>query len=147
MKIGEIFSLFEGEWQFDRRITNYGLAKGTACFKKMSFNYLEYHEEGLLFQTKGIKTYIKHSCCYRLVGEEILISLRHNDNKEEISFKLEFKPIKLNHPIVAEGKYICGKDNYQTRYIFHMPNQFTTTYNVNGPNKVYITQTEYKRCL
>jgi hypothetical protein len=147
MKIGEIFPLLEGEWQFDREIPDYGIVKGNASFKKESSDNLEYHEEGLLFHNNGIKTYIKHSCSYRLVGEEILILLRHNDNKEEISFKLEFKPIKQNHPLIAEGKYICGRDNYQTRYIFHMPSQFTITYKVNGPNKEYISQTEYKRCL
>lgn len=147
-----IFNLLAGKWSLKRKFVNNinedfsGTASGLTEFLKNNDNALSYHESVIAHFNNGVEMngtayyefYIENSKIH-----QYLVSSMRNETTEDHMFELNFS--NSNNQIYASASYFCGMDKYKVNYSFFEENKFNVTYTVLGPNKNYITETEFEK--
>jgi hypothetical protein len=140
--IKEIFDFFVGSWDIKRVCHNGLIAQGVANFKLIDVDNILYQEE------LAIK-YNNVSCINKAYKEYLYCYHRHNNvlYKTFIDsrhfYDLDFDRNKS----IATGFHLCNQDYYKATYQIFSLNHFMLNYEVVGPRKAYIINTNFMRFL
>lgn len=147
-----IFNLLAGKWSLKRKFVNNidkdfsGTASGLTEFLENNDNALSYHESVTALFDNGVE--MKGAAYYKFCIEDsqihqYLVSSISNETIEDHMFELNFS--NSNNQIYASASYFCGLDKYEANYSFFEDNKFNVTYTALGPNKNFITETEFEK--
>lgn len=143
--IARVFHSLEGPWKF-QRFSDLGNVQGIAKFQKIERNDLHYREDGIFFDTQGKSYRVYREFLYRFGQEEI--SVFFAEKPIRLLHTLEFvNPLSTTDPVNAKARHLCNCDTYDAEYEFRLPQEFSLTYTVKGPNKDYFMSTFFKRYL
>lgn len=149
-----IFNFLAGKWSLNRKFVNNidkdfsGTASGITEFLGNNDNSLSYNESVIAHFDNGTeiegaafyKFYIKDSKIH-----QYLVADAKDKTIEDHMFELNFS--NDNNQIYACASYLCGMDKYKVSYSFFDDNKFNVTYTVLGPNKNFITETEFEKIV
>ncbi|MEX1013402.1 MAG: DUF6314 family protein [Waddliaceae bacterium] len=137
-----IFRALEGKWNFHRTISNYGIIRGVATFKKSAIesHLLHYREEGVLKRENGEHFQVYRDYLYRYKNNRI--SVFFPEKTERLLHVLEFLDATT-----AVARHVCSCDVYDATYNFSLEDEFELSYLVNGPSKGYLITTFFTRQL
>jgi len=147
-----IFNLLAGKWLLKRKFVNNidkvfsGTASGINEFLIYKNSTLSYRESVIAHFDKGIEIKGTTSYKFRIEDNKIhqyLVSSIRNEIVEDYMFELNF--YHINSQIYARASYLCGMDKYKVSYSFFNDNKFNVIYTVLGPNKNFITETEFEK--
>lgn len=152
VKVDHIFSLLAGKWLLKRKFINNidknfsGTASGLTEFLENNNNSLSYHESVVAHFDNGSE--IDGTASYKFYIEDsrihqYLVSSISDKTAEDYMFELNFS--NNNNQIYACASYFCGMDKYKVNYSFLEDNKFNIVYTVLGPNKNFITETEFEK--
>jgi hypothetical protein len=133
------YNLLIGKWNFGRQMSGQGCMSGSASFVQTAPGGLSYQESGLHQLAQGETVGFYQQYFYRHEGEDLIV--RFADNRP--FHALEF--YRASGVLHADAHHLCGADTYKGRYIFHDSDRFSLIWDVRGPKKNYIIETEYKR--
>ena len=147
-----IFNLLAGKWSLKRKFIDNidknfsGTASGITQFLRNNKNTLLYHESVIARFDNGVKTEGTATYKFCIKNNKIhqyLVSFIKNEIVENPMFELDFS--YTNDHIYACSSYLCGMDKYKVSYSFLDDHKFNIIYTVLGPNKNYITETEFEK--
>ncbi len=147
----DVFKLLKGKWSVDRIFDNKtnsdfsGAALGETTLKAHN-NTLLYNETIKTTFSNGTKAHGKATYKFQIKNNQLhqyLVTQTEKPSKEDHMFTLDF--FMHSGKRYAEASYICKKDQYNVLYIFPNDNQFQIIYTVTGPQKDYITRTNFER--
>jgi len=161
MKIANIFSMFQGKWNFFRTLSDRatGVSMGTVCgqvtFTPIKTNVLHYKEEGEFTTALGEKLSAYREYLYTFNKEKDEIEKHYSKNGEDegLFYLLQFQSSSSvnTKAVSASGNHLCLRDQYKASYEF-IPNedqesfsQFRLRYEVTGPQKNYISNTTFEK--
>lgn len=142
VKSGNILFLLEGEWSFERIISDYGVMSGVATFHGQDDNSSIYSERGQLQLSTGgspIEAYRQYVFSPTLIGFDVYFA--EDPRRLFHSVKLEL----FDHEIFGATVHLCINDEYRTKYRFELPTTFSIQHRVRGPKKDYTMDTKYWR--
>ncbi|MEM9468816.1 MAG: DUF6314 family protein [Pseudomonadota bacterium] len=135
----KLFHSLVGNWLIERTITPGGVFIGTATFENLSDTVLSYQEEGEMTLDRGTVLYPIKAYQWRLEEGQISIYFDDGETKGQLFHQLGFLS---DHE--AAASHWCDPDNYQSHYVFDLPQCFEITHEVKGPKKAYISKTIFK---
>ena len=130
-----VFNKLPGNWILQRAVSGFGKMNGRAVFTTLKQNLLKYREEGV--QESGVTFFREYF--YQHQDQAIVI---YFDEQFSRPFQnLTFKDLQV------QSEHLCGCDVYKGIYDFREIafGKFTITYEVEGPNKKYVTYTQYTK--
>lgn len=139
--IKEIFDFFLGSWDVKRIFNQELVAQGVATFKLIDVDNILYRED------LAIK-YPNISCINKSYKEYLYFYHRNNNiiyktfMDSRHFYDLEFDCDKS----IATGFHLCNQDYYKATYQIFALNHFMLNYEVVGPRKAYIINTNFMRC-
>ena len=168
------FRALQGQWNIHRTIKSAntmfpsGELQGKASFhprqpsqdksgKVFDLEYL-YIESGTFTLANGATMSTRRRYVYRYSEEDDKLSVwfvkPDNDLKVDYLFHdlsfVEPKVAKEHGALIATGDHLCVKDMYETEYSLPMRGvslrDFKITHTVRGPDKDYVSTTQYSRC-
>jgi hypothetical protein len=142
-----VFALLEGSWTIERAIEPGGQYVGIAEFIQVSPDILEYYEKGRLSLANGKRLDAEKRYTYLLQDGTIEVRFADGMNDGQHFVFIEFPTFQEQPwPIEsAEDTHICRLDTYKAVFRFESPDSFSTTYNVCGPRKGYVSRSVYTR--
>ena len=169
----DIFNTLNGSWQLSRKFLcesgskNFGNLEGTATFASRRRrddspgDEKLYSEFGDFITSKGIKseTYRQYAWRFDTLTQTIDVWFVKADDQKSVDYlyhTLKFADTNIERPrntnvfeLTANGDHLCGKDDYQVNYTFHVENRsvtrWTSTTTVCGPSKDYVLESTYTR--
>ncbi|MBS0350149.1 MAG: hypothetical protein JSR33_02995 [Proteobacteria bacterium] len=145
MKGSQIFNNFKGVWKFERFISNEGSVKGQATFAEIKPNVLKYSETGVwIMADKNMEISRQYQYHYNPETDKIIVFFDENPPRLFYELNVAFAEAKTSVCTIATGEHLCNKDTYKATYKFISSNQFTLFYQVNGPRKQYVIQTNFE---
>ena len=173
---GLIFDTLEGHWQLSRTILDghssnrAGSFEGTATvtLQKPSDDSFDgeslYSEEGEFTTIQGLKLKANRQYVwrYRKRTNAITVWFVKTDGSLAVDYffhaldlrdiatqSLERSGNNTDFKVLASGHHVCGEDDYQVEYTFHMRStsvaQWAAEFTVRGPKKGYIATSIYTR--
>jgi hypothetical protein len=143
-KVIEIFHNLEGVWEFQRKVSDEGVAKGKAIFRKTAYPMeLHYREESEFTGLKGelFKTFEEHKYCY----ENGTISVYFLDPPHKLLHTLIFSDSTTSYPISAHAKHLCNCDTYVANYLFQNSSTFVLNYAITSAGKIHHIETHFEK--
>ena len=134
-----IFNRLRGLWHLTRRIEGYGRMEGVAAFTQTSPEDLSYKEQGLHSLPDGGTLEFFQNYIYRLEREGLFA--RFADLRPFHGLQLYPDGSALK----TASMHLCGADIYRGEYVFEEDNRFSLRWDVQGPKKNYVIQTDYVR--
>lgn len=149
-----VLDLLAGKWSLKRKFVNNidkelsGTASGITEFLGDNDNALSYHESVIAHFDNGVE--LEGVAFYKFCIEDskihqYLVSFIRNEIVEDHMFELNFS--HTNNQIYACASYLCGMDKYKVSYSFLDDYQLNITYTALGPNKNFITETEFEKII
>ncbi len=134
-----IFDFLQGIWVFDRTIAGHGRMAGRAVFLQQAPLLLHYTETGAHELQSG-KTFDFHQA-YRYLYKDGCLLAEFSDGRpfHSLEFKSDTDDLK------ATALHLCVNDTYAGEYIFYGSDHFSLRWDVQGPHKDYVIQTNYFR--
>ncbi len=142
VKPGNLLSLLEGEWSFERIISGHGEMAGAASFHGQEDNSSIYSERGQLQLSAGgsrIEAYRQYIFAPTSIGFDVYFD--ENPRRLFHNVKLE----AFDREICGATVHLCVNDEYRTIYRFGLPTTFSIQHRVRGPKKDYTMDTKYWR--
>lgn len=136
---GAIFQVLKGTWNFDRAIAGHGGMKGMARFLHTAPETLDYDESGIHAARGGTVDFYQS---YIYVQQDGGISVTFKDGRPFHRLQFGRSPQNL---LTATAVHFCGDDVYNGQYVFHDNDNFSLRWDVQGPRKDYIIETNYVR--
>lgn len=149
----KLLNFFQGSWRVFRTIENTGVFNGEAIFEPSETNpdELVYFEKGVFefFDRVDSKFDASRSFIYRIIDQKD-IQVYFNDKVSENELFHSFGCPRIadqnQNKIELKNKHLCLSDTYDVKYeIDFEKNQFQITYDVNGPEKSYISKTLFNK--
>lgn len=149
----KLFDFFQGSWSVIRTIENTGFFTGTATFELSESNSDEliYNERGVFefFDRVDSKFDASRSFIYTLIDQkdiQVYFNDKNSDKKLFHCFGCETIADNGQNNIVFKNKHFCSPDIYYITYEIDFEKvEFQITYDVNGPEKSYISKTLFKK--
>lgn len=148
----KIFGFLEGKWSMSRSILNVGKLTGLAVFERSlnNSNELFYKENGVFEFYDSLKCFeASREYIYRLKNEEdIFVFFKERD---ELFHKFDIGNMSYcaeNVQYSFSAVHLCQCDVYNVTYEFKLDSEnpeFCIVYDVKGPNKSYISKTNFKK--
>jgi hypothetical protein len=145
-----VFAALEGLWTLQRKISESGSMQGTASFRRVNANMLQYREQGVLRLESGWTGEASREYFYVLEPGPDSPGIR-------IAFVTEGRPGGTLHrislrtapgalwPTIGQDVHLCDRDLYRGTYTFIDPDNHQTRVIVTGPAKNYIISTALTR--
>lgn len=140
------FSILEflfGAWTYDREFDNGNSGIGTVNFIKNKLNGLEYSELGTLKLVDG--TVLTAKIKYYFNAKEKNLEIYFFETPKILFQGIELK-IKGEN-IIGKATHHCGKDFYDSEYVFKANGTFQIIHKVVGPKKNYVSKTNYQKIM
>ncbi len=135
-----LFFTLSGHWQVERTITPGGIFTGTAVFQKTDDGDLLYREQGALTLESGEVLEPFKAYLYRLEEGQVHVYFADGETSGALFHVLDFMS-----DTQAQAEHLCGQDMYKTTYDFELPDRFTITHIVHGPEKEYVSKSVLTR--
>lgn len=148
-----ILDLLAGKWFLTRKLTNNinqdfsGSASGKTELLECNQGALSYNESVIVYFDNGVEANGTASYKFRIEEDKLhqySVTRTKVDTIEDHMFELNFFTTKSNQTY-ASATYFCSSDKYIVTYSFSSEDRFNITYTVLGPNKDYVTETEFER--
>jgi hypothetical protein len=147
----QIFKILKGQWNFKRTISKFGNVRGVAVFEEIAPGALHYREDGLLLMEgnhKPQKIYKEYYYFYLKKEKKIIVRFSKVEEQESFFHVLTFEKrnIDRNYPVLfAMGEHKCVDDFYEVSYLFFNDDKFKIIFNLRGPKKDYVLETNFQR--
>ncbi len=138
IEIACVFHVLKGTWAFDRLIGGHGSMAGQAAFRAAAPQSLDYEESGT-HNAKGGAVDFYQNYIYVHQDGEILVTFRDGRPFHRLEFD------SAQNFLTATAVHFCGDDVYRGEYVFHDNDNFSLRWDVKGPRKDYMIETNYVR--
>lgn len=133
-----LFLFLKGTWSFDRTIRGHGSMSGVAAFRNRTPTALDYDESGT-HAAKGGAVDFYQSYIYVQEGGDIAVTFKDGRPFHTLTFD------NAQNLLTASAVHLCGDDVYRGEYVFHDNDNFSLRWDVKGPRKNYLIETNYVR--
>lgn len=142
--IATLCQQLEGCWQLTRKIydadTLVATVTGIAEFSVHAKHDLLYQEQGQLYNLDDNSFAVHRRYLYRQVQGKLILFFCEQDKDGVL-----FHALTFSDKNTATGEHQCKDDLYRAHYLFSLPDSFQTRYDVQGPHKDLVINSEYKR--
>lgn len=138
-----IFQYLQGEWLLERRTNGHGQMQGRASFSALdnAEQSLHYREQGQHVTAMGRACSFFKEYLYTLDQGSIVVYFCASAIKGGLFYPLCFAEDGSS----ATGKHLCAQDLYEASYQFVNANEFILHYQITGPRKNLLIQTQFQR--